>query len=71
MRFIPIIQGALVGTARDLRDTLPDDLTGGRRYPYYVLGELVLGVIAARYLPEQWDNLGLAVVGIGAKDSTG
>lgn len=71
MTLIPIVtQGALVGIARDLRDSLPDEWTGGKRYPFYAAGEAIIGIAGYIMLPERWQYLGLAAVAFGAKDLT-
>jgi hypothetical protein len=70
MKLIPIAQGAAVGVARELMNYIPDQYFGGKRYPYYSLGELVLGFIVAYYTSEPWDNFGLAITAFGAKDLT-
>lgn len=71
MKLTPIVFGATVGAARDLRDTMgPEGFLGGKMYPYYAAGEAILGLGAAYYLREPYDNLGLAAVAFGFKDLT-
>jgi hypothetical protein len=71
MKLIPLAaQGAAVGVARDLTNYIPDRYFGGKNYPYFSAGELALGLIAAYFMPEPWDNVGLAITAFGAKDLT-